>query len=165
MVLGEMSEAEALSLCASHARCQGFTYASSERAHGRRHRMMFKSAADDVAAAEGWHSFKRRAAPVDCSPPPGASRRPPPPAVEYSVGVLREEPPIYVVDGFVSRAECEAMVNATVPRMGRSVVSGGGFSAARRSYSVSIRRTTCVLSAPHQEWYCLFLGQHVPGVR
>mmetsp|Transcript_21817 Transcript_21817/g.68435 ORF Transcript_21817/g.68435 Transcript_21817/m.68435 type:complete len:237 (-) Transcript_21817:169-879(-) len=65
-------------------------------------------------------------------------RRPPPPAVEYSVGVLREEPPIYVVDGFVSRAECEAMVNATVPRMGRSVVSGGGFSAARRSYSVNM---------------------------
>mmetsp|Transcript_10826 Transcript_10826/g.31753 ORF Transcript_10826/g.31753 Transcript_10826/m.31753 type:complete len:257 (+) Transcript_10826:3-773(+) len=100
--------------------------------------MRFKSAADDVAAAEGWHSFKRRAAAVDCSPPPGASRRPPPPAVEYSVGVLREEPPIYVVDGFVSRAECEAMVNATVPRMGRSVVSGGGFSAARRSYSVNM---------------------------
>ena len=54
------------------------------------------------------------------------------------VHVLRESPPVYLVDDFVSDEECEHMLGYTLPRMGRSVLGGGGTSNWRRSYSVNM---------------------------
>jgi len=51
---------------------------------------------------------------------------------------MREMPPVYVLTDFVSEAECGWMMNYTLPRMGRSVVAGGGVSDIRRSYSVNM---------------------------
>jgi len=47
---------------------------------------------------------------------------------------------VYLVDDFVDESECEYMLDYTMPRMGRSVVGGGGFSNWRRSYSVNMVR-------------------------
>ena len=58
----------------------------------------------------------------------------------HQVHVLRESPPVYLVDDFVDESECNYMLDYTMPRMGRSVVGGGGYSNWRRSYSVNMVR-------------------------
>mmetsp|Transcript_23266 Transcript_23266/g.65237 ORF Transcript_23266/g.65237 Transcript_23266/m.65237 type:complete len:296 (-) Transcript_23266:446-1333(-) len=132
-----MSEAAAMALCAAHKACAGFTYNSGDRGRARgEEEVLFKSLAENVAVAPGWHTVRKRAdSGVDCRP---GLRPPAPPPITFNVKVLREEPPVFQVDGFVSEKLCQAMVNSTVPKMGRSVVSGGGFSSARRSYSVNM---------------------------
>ena len=45
--------------------------------------------------------------------------------------MLRESPPVYVVHDFATEAECNAMMELTIPQMTPSVVSGGGTSKAR----------------------------------
>mmetsp|Transcript_10133 Transcript_10133/g.31080 ORF Transcript_10133/g.31080 Transcript_10133/m.31080 type:complete len:267 (-) Transcript_10133:473-1273(-) len=134
---GRMSEAAAMALCAAHKACAGFTYNSGDRGRARgEEEVLFKSLAENVAVAPGWHTVRKRAdSGVDCRP---GLRPPAPPPITFNVKVLREEPPVFQVDGFVSEKLCQAMVNSTVPKMGRSVVSGGGFSSARRSYSVNM---------------------------
>ena len=53
--------------------------------------------------------------------------------------VLRDSPPVYVVNDFLSEEECGFMMNKTVPHMGPSVVGGGGTSQWHKSYSVSMQ--------------------------
>ena len=134
----------ALTWCAASAECAGFTFSGPptlddvDEAPGsaQTHTILYKSSAHEGAtAAGGWHAYLKSKGGVDCS----AGARPPPPRpAEYTVQVLREDPPVFVVDGFASPAECEHMTNMTLPHMGRSVVAGGGTSAIRRSYSVNM---------------------------
>ena len=139
-----MSVHAALTWCAASAECAGFTFsgpptlADVDEAPGsaQTHTILYKASAHEGAtAAGGWHAYLKSKGGVDCS----AEARPPPPRpAEYTVQVLREDPPVFVVDGFASPAECEHMTNMTLPHMGRSVVAGGGTSAIRRSYSVNM---------------------------
>ena len=131
---GRMDEERAMAVCAADERCAGFTH-QGER--GGERLMQFKSDADGVTLAPGWHAFKKRARPLDCSSHAIDRRRRAPP-VEYRIDVLRESPPVYVAHDFVSAAECDWMVNHTLPRMGPSVVVGGGVSPIRKSYSVNM---------------------------
>ena len=131
-----MSEEEAVRACAAAAECAGFTY-NAPRGGGGDKPIIFKSRADDVTAASGWHTHvKRHTDPAGCAPgaAAGGARAP----RQYTVRVLRESPPVYLVDDFLSPDECAQMVNATVPKMGRSVVGGGGVSSYRQSYSVNM---------------------------
>jgi hypothetical protein len=63
----------------------------------------------------------------------------------HQVHVLRESPPVYLVDDFVDESECEYMLDYTMPRMGRSVVRGGGFS----NWRVCMQALTTA-SSPHR---------------
>ena len=137
---GPLTEEAAMRACLSSKECAGFTFATSgPRGPGEKHAVHFKSAAETVTPNDGWHTFKRKARGLDCRP---GKRAPPPPAERYTVDVLRESPPVYVVRDFVTAAECEHMLNITVPKMERSVVFGGGqggqFSRHRQSYSVNM---------------------------
>ena len=51
--------------------------------------------------------------------------------------VLRESPPVYIVHDFLTERECEQMLNYTLPRMGPSVVVGGGTSSWRQARHLS----------------------------
>ena len=53
--------------------------------------------------------------------------------------MLRDSPPVYVVNDFLTEEECGFMMNRTVPHMGPSVVGGGGTSQGRKSYSVNMQ--------------------------
>lgn len=134
-----MTVSEAQQACLQHKSCSGFTYASpaADELGSTQHVMHFKTSADGSSPADGWHTFKRKR--TDCRP---GHRRPPPVAEHYTVDVLREEPPVYVVRDFVSSSECEHMTGITIPKMERSVVFGGGqsgqASSYRQSYSVNM---------------------------
>mmetsp|Transcript_23262 Transcript_23262/g.65215 ORF Transcript_23262/g.65215 Transcript_23262/m.65215 type:complete len:148 (-) Transcript_23262:1195-1638(-) len=106
-----MSEAAAMALCAAHKACAGFTYNSGDRGRARgEEEVLFKSLAENVAVAPGWHTVRKRAdSGVDCRP---GLRPPAPPPITFNVKVLREEPPVFQVDGFVSEKLCQAMVNS-----------------------------------------------------
>merc|ERR1719399_335214 len=97
------------------------------------HPMIFKSSAEDVTPADGWHTYQKRHFDPACAE--GGSAYEP---RSYKVDVLRESPPVYIVHDFLTHDECDHMVNVTVPRMGPSVVGGGGRSSYRRSYSVNM---------------------------
>lgn len=90
-------------------------------------------------SSDGWHTFKRRSAAVDCRP---GFRPPPPSKLRLRIDVLREQPPVYVVHDFATASECEHMMNITVPHMAPSVVFGGGSagqaSSYRQSFSVNM---------------------------
>ncbi len=127
-----MTVSEAQEACLQHKSCSGFTYSSPTRDEDAQHAMHFKTSAEGVTAADGWHTHKRRR--NDCRP---GHRRPPLPLERYQVDVLREEPPVYVVRDFVTPAECEHMTGLTIPKMERSVVFGGGQSGQKSSYRQS----------------------------
>ena len=59
-----------------------------------------------------------------------------------TVHVLRESPPVYVVNDFATDKECEYMMNQTIPHMAPSVVyggqGGGSTSSHRQSFSVNM---------------------------
>jgi len=95
--------------------------------------MIFKSVADDVTPEKGWHTHVKRHFDPSCERG-GVAHEP----KEFKVDVLRESPPVYLVHGFVNHDECDQMVSLTVPRMGPSVVGGGGTSSYRHSYSVNM---------------------------
>ena len=135
-----MTEEEATASCEADDSCRGVTF---QAADGRRtatlktqkHRMLFKSSGDGFSAAGGgWYTLLKKKM-QDCSEEARRRRTAP---REMTVHVLRESPPVYAVDDFASDAECEHMVSDTVPKMGRSVVGGGGTSAWRQSYSVNM---------------------------
>jgi prolyl 4-hydroxylase len=131
---GRMDEEAAIAACAADARCAGFTH---EGARGGERLMQFKSDGEGVTLARGWQAFKKRAHPLDCSAR-ARERRRRSAAATYRIDVLRESPPVYIVHDFVAPSECEWMVNHTLPRMGPSVVVGGGVSPIRQSYSVNM---------------------------
>ena len=133
----EMTEAEAKEACWADEHCAGFTYTSALEPEARAvgtHRMLFKSSAEGQSGATGWHTWRKLKV-LDCSPEARARRAQPLP---LTVNVLRESPPVYVVDDFVSDDECDSMLSETIPKMGRSVVGGGGTSSWRQSYSVNM---------------------------
>lgn len=136
-----LTRAQAEAVCAKHVKCRGFTYHDGGDTQPQaRYTIHFKSRADAPTPGDGaWHTYKRRAAQVDCRP----GRRPPPPStLRLQVDVLRESPPVYIVHDFATGAECDYMMNLTIPRMERSVVYGGGqagqASNYRQSYSVNM---------------------------
>lgn len=109
-----------------------FFLQSEKRAPGELQDVYFKSIADVVGeAAGGWHSFKRRGRSLDCVEGAAPQRG----EFTFNVDVLRDDPPVYLVHDFVSAADCEEMMSTTLPVMTKSVVSGGGHSSARRSWS------------------------------
>ena len=140
----EMSLGEAQRLCLSSKECRGFTFMAAPGVEvaggsGRKHRFHFKSSAESVTKSDDWLTYKRRGGAADCRP---GKRAPPPPRLRLRVNVLRESPPVFVVDDFATEEECEYMMNMTVPKMSRSVVFGGGknggVSSHRQSYSVNM---------------------------
>ena len=133
---GVYTEEDAKEVCGRDSRCQGFTF-SGAAAPGAKHSMLFKSS-DEVSMSPSWHTWKRRAwgGPLDCSL---AARRARARPRKLRVDVLRESPPVYVVNDFLTDVECGFMMNRTIPHMGPSVVGGGGTSAWRRSYSVNMQ--------------------------
>jgi len=130
---GRMTEEDAKALCERDHECAGVTFSSRSRAPAAEHPMIFKKAADDVTPADGWHTHQKRHLDPGCAE--GGSAYEP---RSFKVDVLRESPPVYLVNDFLTHEECEHMVNVTVPRMGPSVVGGGGTSNYRRSYSVNM---------------------------
>lgn len=107
----DLTEEEAAGRCAADERCAGFTYQREERVRdGGRAPMLFKSVAEFVATTASWHTLKRSVGQLDCSP---AGRPPPPPPVTLTIGVLHEDPPIYVVDGFVPPEWCAQVPSFT----------------------------------------------------
>ena len=136
---GQMSVEKAEAACAAEPRCQGFTFSAagwSDSPMGRqqKHTISFKSEGDDSANGEGWHTFKRRKAPLDCGRGGGDSdKRGAREMRNLRVQVLRESPPVYIVDDFLTSAECDYMLNYTLPRMGPSVVIGGSTSSWRQA--------------------------------
>jgi hypothetical protein len=136
-----MSEQAAKQECAADVQCAGVTFSAPEdsRSPGAEHNMLFKSSAEGWNAASGWHTWRKQHRP-DCSAAARQQRAASPEwsPTELTVHVLRESPPVYVVDDFVSDAECDAMLADTLPKMGRSVVGGGGTSNWRQSYSVNM---------------------------
>ena len=135
---GTMTQERAEEVCLAHASCAGFTY-NGARGAGVRNTVYFKSKADGHAAADGWHTYKRLSPGVDCRK---GFRKPPPPPMRLRVDVLREAPPVYVVHDFASEAECQYMMDLTIPHMAPSVVYGGGqagqASSYRQSFSVNM---------------------------
>lgn len=99
------------------------------------HHISFKTRAGHVSEGADWHTFRKKV-PLDCSTEArerrGAART-------LTVKVLRESPPVYLVDDFVTDAECDHMVHSTVHKMKRSVVDGGVTSAMRHSQSVNMQ--------------------------
>ena len=140
---GQMSVEQAEAACAAEPRCQGFTFSAarwSDSPAARRqkqHSVSFKSEGDDSAAGEGWHTFKRRKAPLDCGDGGGGGRDERE-VKKLRVHVLRESPPVYIVDDFLTASECDYMLNYTLPKMGPSVVIGGSTSSWRQSFSVNM---------------------------
>ena len=133
----QLTEAAAQESCWADSECAGFTYSFQGTADERSkltHRILFKRSAEGQSSAEGWHTW-RRLRQLDCTE--AARRRRSTPMV-MRVNVLRESPPVYTVDDFVGDGECEQMVAETVPKMGRSVVGGGGTSTWRQSFSVNM---------------------------
>lgn len=126
-----LTEEEGTRLCAADERCRGLTFAGARDDPSARHDIIFKSSRNGAILSEGWHSLTRR------SPCAGSVF-----ASNLTVRVLREEAPtvpaVYLVDGFAQDAECDEMMAETIPQMAPSVVSGGGTSRARRSYSVNM---------------------------
>lgn len=132
-----MTEKEAMASCLEEEACAGFTFetaASTSRSAGTKHTVLFKASTEGQSAAPGWHAWHKKHV-LDCSPAARLRRAAP---VVLTVHVLRESPPVFVVDDFVSDKECEAMLKETLPKMGRSVVGGGGTSSWRQSYSVNM---------------------------
>jgi len=134
-----MSVHEAQERCEADVRCQGFTFSAAGWSHSasrmeERQWISFKSKSEDATRGDGWHTFKRRGEGIDCSA--RALRQPR--ILNFTVHVLRETPPVYLVDDFYSEAECSYMLNYTLPLMGPSVVVGGGTSTWRQSYSVNM---------------------------
>ena len=132
-----MTEAEAKAACASDADCAGLTFQAEEESRSdtsQRHNMLFKRSAEGQTGTTGWHTWRKLHV-LNCSLERRRLRSAP---MTLRVNVLRESPPVYVVDDFVSDSECDRMLAETVPKMGRSVVGGGGTSNWRRSYSVNM---------------------------
>jgi hypothetical protein len=133
-----MTEEEAQLACWEEERCLGVTFQASEAerkaAPGATHRMLFKTSAEGHSRADGWHTLRKLRV-VDCSTEARARRGKP---QTMTVHVLQESPPVFVVDDFLSDEECDHMLTATIPKMGPSVVGGGGTSNWRRSYSVNM---------------------------
>jgi len=136
---GTYTEAEAQAVCLAEDTCAGFTFNSPTRSKAQKHTIHFKSSADGVSLAADWHTYKRRSRGVDCRP---GKRKPPPTTLRLQVDVLRESPPVYIVHDFATEAECEYMMNLTIPNMAPSVVYGGGqagqASSYRQSFSVNM---------------------------
>jgi len=130
---GHMTEAQAQRVCEEEKECAGFTFVQGQqRGPDVVQTMIFKSVADDVTSNPDWHTFRKRSM-GGCGPDSDATK----PRI-YKVDVMRESPPVFIVHDFVTSDECEKMVESTVPRMGRSVVGGGGTSQWRQSYSVNM---------------------------
>ena len=131
-----ITEEAAKLVCAKDEQCAGYTFSadSAARTEAATHNMLFKSSAEGATVTSGWHTW-RKLRTLDCSADARQRRSTP---VALTVHVLRESPPVYVVDDFVTDAECEAMLAETLPKMGRSVVGGGGTSSWRQSYSVNM---------------------------
>lgn len=113
---GHMSEEQATKRCDAHAECAGFTFSARARRRGDHHTMYFKSAAPHVNPDQGWHTFKVFKRPSSCGEEPA------PPPLRMRVDVLRDRPPVLLVHDFVSEADCDEMVNATLPSMQAAVV-------------------------------------------
>ena len=124
-----MTEEAAKVACLADENCAGFTFSGSRDVTGETYNILFKTSSAGQSAASGWHSWHKRT-PLDCSPSARSRRTAP---TRFTVHVLRESPPVYMVDNFVSDEDCDAMVDETVPKMGRSVVGGGGTSSWRQS--------------------------------
>ena len=133
-----MTETEAQEACWKDEECAGFTFSSDEKEASERatasHRILFKKSAEGQSSADGWHTWQKLRL-LDCSE--GARKRRNQ-TFALTVNVLRESPPVFVVDDFVTDDECEHMLSDTIPKMGRSVVGGGGTSSWRQSYSVNM---------------------------
>eukprot|EP00316_Scyphosphaera_apsteinii_P012323 CAMPEP_0119338054 /NCGR_PEP_ID=MMETSP1333-20130426/95267_1 /TAXON_ID=418940 /ORGANISM="Scyphosphaera apsteinii, Strain RCC1455" /LENGTH=408 /DNA_ID=CAMNT_0007349241 /DNA_START=56 /DNA_END=1279 /DNA_ORIENTATION=+ len=125
---GTMNESKATDVCQREPLCSGFTYYGDRRVDESR-MIYFKSDASAVTEADKWHTFKKRRKLTCDGDDPALKPK------QLLVDTLRESPPIYIVHDFVSQQDCELMMNKTVPKMGRSVVGGGGFSSWRQSYS------------------------------
>jgi len=125
---GPLTEAQAQELCLASKACAGFTFQAQRGGPNSKYNMIFKSESDDVTPASGWHTFKRRSNGECVVPKP----------IPYVVDVLRESPPVFIVNDFITPADCEHMTGHTIPKMGRSVVGGGGTSSWRQSYSVNM---------------------------
>ena len=126
-----MTEQAAQDACWADTACAGFTYSFSgsekERAE-QKHNILFKTSSQGASSATGWHTW-RKLKQLDCSNTARAARSSP---LRMTVNVLRESPPVYTIDDFVSDHECEQMLADTIPKMGRSVVGGGGTSNWRQ---------------------------------
>ena len=132
-----LTEAQAEKRCLADSRCAGFTFSASTRGDkaGTKHDVHFKSKADGVSDAPGWHTLRKRKRGADCRP---GFRKPPPPPLRLRVDVLRESPPVYIVHDFATERECQYMMDETIPHMAPSVVSGGTTSRHRQSFSVNM---------------------------
>lgn len=128
----QMTEEAAKDECANDEQCAGITFSAptSSRAPGAVQNVLFKTSAEGWNGAASWHTW-RKLRKLDCSDEARKRRSAP---LNLTVHVLRESPPVYVVDEFVTDSECDAMLADTLPKMGRSVVGGGGTSAWRQSY-------------------------------
>jgi len=135
---GPMTEARAMKACEAEPQCAGFTYSSPKamRYKGSKHVMHFKSASKQITDSDDWHTWVRSRSAQLCNDAElvAEMRKP----QRLRVDVLREEPPVYLVHDFASDAECDYMLNLTIPDMTPSVVSGGGTSRARQSWSVNM---------------------------
>ena len=192
----QLTEEEAKEVCLADDKCAAFTFSAEKgfipEDRGRqKQNMLFKSAAEGQTPADGWHAWHKRHL-LDCSEESKAGRSWAKPQ-DLTVHVLRESPPVYIVDDFATEEECQYaslrrcrlsytpprrravlicsyatavartvplapdsglaaltrgcvrlsarrhMLDYTLPRMGPSVVGGGGTSNWRRSYSVGTR--------------------------
>ena len=72
---------------------------------GAKHNMIFKSFGDDVSMSPSWQTWRRRGAgnPLDCSLLARRARLVP---RRFQVDVLRDSPPVYVVNDFLTEEEC-----------------------------------------------------------
>ena len=114
---GSMTEQEAKDACDADQGCAGFTYEDAlRRLHSLGasaiHTVHLKSHVEGNpigGEASGWHTW-RKLRRMDCSPAARQLRAAPMP---LTVHVLRESPPVYVVDDFVSDDECSGMLLTT----------------------------------------------------
>ena len=124
-----LTEDEAKDLCAANEKCKGFTYLGQREA-GARFNIIFKTDTNGKVPHHDWNTVAKKSSCI-------GSRW----VGNLTVQVFQEEsatvPAVYVVDDFATDAECQSMMDETIPHMSRSVVAGmkSGISEARRSYS------------------------------